>query len=313
MQRLLIMKVIEAYIVPENTEAIRFNEYAFEIIKSIHTRSGIKKAIKKGLLIIDGKKVETGRRVIAGMKIELKAVKSSRPKPYKVPIEIIYEDNSIIVVNKKAGLVTSGNQFRTATNVVVYHAEASDAVDRLEWPKPAHRLDAATSGLLIFAKTSRALVHLQKQFERKVIKKRYLAIVNGKTDNKGKINIKIQGKDAITFYRQLNCVESLQNQWLSMVELFPETGRTHQLRIHLSEIGHPIVGDKLYGTAGDILKHKGLFLCAQKIDFIHPELNRSLVLEIEPPPKFKALLTREKRRWDKYNNLSSTLPTIHSS
>jgi 23S rRNA-/tRNA-specific pseudouridylate synthase len=86
-----------------------------------------------------------------------------------------------------------------------------------------------------------------------------------------------------------------------MVDLFPETGRTHQLRIHLSQIGHPIAGDKLYGIKGNILKHKGLFLCATRLEIIHPELNRSMVFEIDPPNKFKALMEREKRRWNKYN------------
>ena len=295
------MKIIQTHIVPNNVNPIRFNDYAFGIIHSIPSRSGIKKAIKRGLLIIDGKKSETGRWVTPGQKIELLENEQSTPKPYKMELQIVFEDDHIILINKPAGLVTSGNQFKTAVNVVCHNAKPSKKGDRLGWPKPVHRLDSATSGLLLFAKTSQALLSLNQQFEKKTIKKRYRAIVNDKIGQEGLIDLSIKDKTALTRYRRISFVESLQNQWLSLVDLFPETGRTHQLRIHLSESGHPIVGDKVYGKEGDILKHKGLFLCAMQLEFIHPETNQNMILKIEEPPKFKALLKREKRRWEKYN------------
>jgi RluA family pseudouridine synthase len=295
------LKIIESHIVPANTNVIRFNDYANKIITLIPSKSGIKKAIKRGLLTIDGKQAETGRWIQAGMKIELANNEETPPKPYKTALDIVYEDNCIIVINKPSGLVTSGNQFKTAVNVVYYHAKPSIADDRLSWPKPVHRLDSATSGLLVFAKTSKALVLLNQQFENKTIKKRYRAIVTGKIESKGMIDLNIENKVALTYYERVSVVRSLQNQWLSSVDLFPETGRTHQLRIHLAKIGHPIVGDKLYGTKGDILKHKGLFLCATRLGIIHPELNRLMVFEIDYPKKFKSLMEREKRRWKRYN------------
>jgi len=295
------LKIIESHIVPGKTPVARFNDYAYGIFSSIPSKSGIKKAIKRGLLTIDGQKAETGKWIKPGMKIELLAADETAPKPYKTPVEIVYEDDCIIVINKPSGLVTSGNQFKTATNVVFHHAKPSDAIDRLSWPKPVHRLDSATSGLLLFAKTANAQFQLQKQFENRAVKKRYLAVVNGKISEQGVIDIKIEGKEAYTAYHRINYVESLQNDWLSLVELFPETGRTHQLRIHLAKTGHPIVGDKLYGIKGDILKHKGLFLCATHLEITHTELNSPMVFEIEAPKKFNALLAREKRRWKKYN------------
>ena len=162
-------------------------------------------------------------------------------------------------------------------------------------------MDSPTSGLLLFAKTSKALLSLNQQFENRTIKKRYRAIVNGKIDQKGLIDLSIDDKAASTRYQRIELVESLQNQWLSLVDLFPKTGRTHQLRIHLSGIGHHIVGDKIYGKEGDILKHKGLFLCATQLEFIHPATNQTVTFKIEEPAKFKALLKREKWRWEKYN------------
>ena len=295
------MKIIQSHIIPNNVDPIRFNDYAFGIIDTIQSKSGIKKAIKRGLLIIDGEKAETGRWIKPGQKIELIENLQSKPKPYKIDLQIVFEDDHIILVNKPAGLITSGNQFKTAVNAVCYHAKPSEAGDRLPWPKPVHRLDSATSGLLLFAKTTKALLSLNKQFENKNIKKRYRAIVNGKIEQEGLIDLNIEDKETLTRYQRIDFVESLQNTWLSMVYLFPETGRTHQLRIHLSKIGHPIVGDKIYGTKGDILKHKGLFLCATRLEFLHPVTKQIVTYKIDEPPKFKALLKREKRRWEKYN------------
>ena len=303
MRKILLytMTIIQTHIVPENADRKRFNDYAFGIIQSIPSRSGIKKAIKRGLLIIDGKKSETGRWITPGQKIELIENPQIKPKPYKMNLQIVFEDDHIIVINKPAGLVSSGNQFKTAVNAVCHNAKPSKKGDRLDWPKPAHRLDSATSGLLLFAKSTQALLSLNQQFEKKTIKKRYRAIVNGKIDQEGLIDLSIDDKAALTRYLRINFVESLQNQWLSHVDLFPESGRTHQLRIHLSKMGHPIVGDKIYGKEGDILKHKGLFLCAIQLEFVHPETNQNMILKIEEPPKFNSLLKREKRRWEKYN------------
>ena len=295
------MKIIQTHIVPNNVDPIRFNDYAFGIIDAIPSKSGIKKAIKRGLLIIDGEKAETGRWIKPGQKIELIESEQAIPKPYKMDLQIVFEDDHIILINKPSGLITSGNQYKTAVNAVCYHAKPSTEGDRLAWPKPTHRLDSPTSGLLLFAKTSKALLSLNQQFENKTIKKRYRAIVNGKIDPEGLIDLSIENKEASTRYQRIDLVESLQNQWLSLVDLFPKTGRTHQLRIHLSEIGHPIVGDKIYGIKGDILKHKGLFLCGTQLEFIHPGTNQNITFEIEEPPKFKTLLKREKRRWEKYN------------
>lgn len=295
------MKVIQMHIVPKNVEKIRFNDYAFEKIDTISSKSGIKKAIKRGQLTIDGEPAETGRWIKPGQIIELIENEEVSPKPYKMDLPVVYEDDYIILINKPAGLITSGNQFKTAVNAVCFNANLSKADDRLMWPKPVHRLDASTSGLIVFAKTHQALVSLNQQFENKTIKKRYRAMVNGKINAEGLIDKPIDDKTALTRYVKIDIAESLRNNWISLVDLFPETGRTHQLRIHLAEIGHPIVGDKIYGKKGDILRHKGLFLCAILLEFIHPATKSLVTFEIEEPPKFKALFKREKRRWKKYN------------
>jgi len=112
----------------------------------------------------------------------------------------------------------------------------------------------------------------------------------------------IDGKDAITYFEKIKVVPSLKNKWLSLIDLFPQTGRTHQLRIHLSSLGFPILGDALYGKEGMILKHKGLFLCAVELIFSHPKTNEKMKVEINVPQKYETLLRREERRWQKYQS-----------
>ena len=102
-------------------------------------------------------------------------------------------------------------------------------------------------------------------------------------------------------YVRIKTVRSIKNDWLSLIDLFPLTGRTHQLRIHMSKLGFPILGDKLYGTEGLILKGKGLFLSAVELTFPHPKNNKTVNIKIDEPEKFEVFLNREERRWVKYN------------
>lgn len=241
----------------------------------------------------------TGYWVAPGDKIQLFDLQQKQPKSFPLSLEVIYEDDDLAIINKPAGIVVSGNQYRTIENALADNLAPSPLPDALKWPKPTHRLDQATSGLLLIAKTVLARVHLGQQFEEKTIHKQYRAICIGQLPTEGQMDYPIDQKAAFTRFNLVTHTPSIKNEYLSLVDLFPLTGRTHQLRIHLSELGFPILGDKMYGKTDLILKGKGLFLAAVALQFTHPRSGQPLQISIPEPPKFKALLTREQQMWEK--------------
>ena len=142
---------------------------------------------------------------------------------------------------------------------------------------------------------------LAKLFEQKQIEKTYVALLTGEQSNDLEINSSINKQEALSTLKVLKVVPSLRNDFVTLVEFKPQTGRTHQLRIHAKSIGHPIVGDKIYGEAGNTLLKKGMFLCAVQLEFKHPVTNKRMNVSIETPYKFHAFIARELRRWEKYN------------
>lgn len=296
------MTVNATHIVPKNISTIRLSDYAVGIFPQLPSRKGLKKAIKKGRVYVDGKMGNTGDWVKTGQKIELVALDKKTTKVYKLDLPIIYEDEQLAIINKPAGIVVSGNQFHTIQNTLPHNLKPSKAIDAFQLPRPVHRLDHATSGLLLIAKTTLANMHLSQQFEHKTIQKRYQAIVIGElTVEKGQISAAIEGKFARTNYEVVKTVASLKTGFLSLVNLYPLTGRTHQIRIHLSELGHPILGDKLYHQDKPLLKGKGLFLCAIELTFTHPINEKPMNFKIAPPNKFAYRLLQEERRWKSKN------------
>jgi RluA family pseudouridine synthase len=268
----------------------------------IPSTQGIKKAIKKGAIRVNDEVVGTGLWVEPNQKIELVDLENTPPKKYELALEVIFEDEYLAVINKPAGIVVSGNQYKTIQNALLFNLNPSQQKDALDWPLPVHRLDSPTSGLLLIAKTKQARIQLGQQFENKTIQKRYRAIAVGQIPESGEWNVPIEGAKGLTTFKTLKTIPSLQNEWLSLVDLFPHTGRTHQLRIHLSEAGFPIVGDKIYGKKGNILKGKGLFLTAVELKFIHPVHQNEVCLKIDMPHKFDSLIEREVRRWGKFKD-----------
>ena len=293
--------LIESHIVPLISEPQRLSDYLCGIFPYLPSRKSVKKAIKAGLIFVDGKKGYTGDWVLSDQQIELMGLDETPIKIFEFEIKVVFEDDDIAVVHKPAGISVSGNQFRTVENALLYNLRPSTKIDAFKKPRAVHRLDNQTSGLLLIAKTKQARIDLGKQFEQRSIRKHYKAIVIGQPNSKGKIDFEINGKPSISIFEVERTVRSLKNGFLSLINLFPLTGRTHQLRIHLSKFGFPILGDKLYGKEGLILKHKGLFLTAVSLEFDHPvsEVNQSI--KIEMPYKFGALLAREQRRFDVYN------------
>lgn len=297
---------IDKHIVEELNEPVRFVDYCIGVFPQLMTKNAVKKAIKKNELLINGVIASTGVWMNHNDEITLVDNQNRILKAFPLDIEIVYEDDDIVVVNKPSGLVVSGNMFRTLENVMVEKIKPSNKVDKNKNAKPIHRLDSATSGLIMMSKNASSHREFAKLFEKRSIHKTYHAIVVGEFNSQaGRISNDINGQHAETDFEILKVVNSLRSDKMSLLKLHPKTGRTHQLRIHCADQGNPIVGDTLYGEKGNTLLHKGLFLCATKLSFIHPITKNEVHIEKEVPHKFHSLLEREERRWKQFRDVES--------
>ena len=292
--------IIETHVIPEGIDKIRLDVYAATVFPHLPTKKSAYKAIKRGDVLLDGKMCEPCRRISPGHRIEITERKNNTAGAFKLNLNIVYEDEHLAVIEKPPGFSVSGNRFKTIENALPYNLKPSNQPDSLRKPKPVHRLDSSTGGLLLIAKTQTALIGLSRQFQARGIKKRYRAVLIGRIEGSGCINEPVGGRDAETKYGAISHTPSIKNKWLTLADLVPDTGRTHQLRRHMQHMGFPILGDKIYGTEGLILKSKGLFLWAVEISFTHPIDESHLTFTIEEPEKFKTFLEREKRRREKY-------------
>lgn len=292
--------ILEKHIVPEGDYHIRLQEYAGTVFEKLQSRSAVKKCIAKKCILINGHVAETSNWIKAGQLIELIAPDTTPKKVFQLQLEVLFEDEEMAVINKPAGFPTNGNYYKTIENALPFNLNVSTKKDALNFPKPVHRLDNPTSGILLIAKTKSAQINLHNQFEAKTIQKEYHAVVAGKILNSGVIDTNIKDQKAYTEFETITQVPCLQNEYLSLVKLFPKTGRTHQLRIHLSQLGFPIVGDKIYAPK-NVMMHKGLFLAATNIQFFHPTTNQPQCISCAIPNKFNSYLDREHNRFLKYS------------
>lgn len=261
-------------------------EYAPLVFSTISTRSGIKKAVKREEILIDGEIAKTSDWIKENQKIQLVQRKGVIKKVFHLKLEVVFEDDHLAVINKPAGFPTSGNYFRTIENALPLNLKPSPELDALPHPKPVHRLDNPTSGLLLVAKTIKAATKLQVAFEKKEIQKIYLAIVSGETPAATVYTQEIAGKPSITSISTLEKF-NYEGRRYSLIEASPETGRTHQIRIHLSGNSHPIIGDIKYGGIEGNLIKKGIFLSAVRLCFRHPSTGDRLEINLETPKKFR--------------------------
>ena len=282
---------------PENVEPDqRITDYLPGIFPLLPTKSSVKKAIKKRLISANDQVCESALFIVAGQIITFYP-EINKQKVFECKLEVIFEDEHIALINKPAGFPVSGNAFKTIQNALPFNLNISNEEDALAFPLPVHRLDAQTSGLLLIAKTQMARINLGNQFEKKEVKKKYQALVIGLTPVDGNMEFPVDGKEAQSEFYLLKVEPSLKFEYLSLLELIPVTGRTHQLRIHCKESGFPILGDKLYFNEGKQLKGKGLFLCSVFISFEHPKTNEKLSFQIPHPDKFDAYMMHEKKRY----------------
>lgn len=273
------------------------------------SRSYAAKLIENKNVVIDGKcaakkdKVKEGNEVIISMPepVEIEA------KPQNIPIDIIYEDDSLIVVNKPQGMVVhpaAGNFEGTLVNGLLYHCELS-TINGAVRPGIVHRIDKDTSGLLVVAKTNTAHEMLSAQLKERKAMRKYWCIVNGNIkEDTGTINKPIDrhphdrkrmaviegGREAVTHYTVLE-----RFGMYTLVECALETGRTHQIRVHMASIGHSIVGDTVYGIKKDLEKGRGQLLHAKTIGFMHPVTGEMMEFTSNLPPHFQETLDKLKK------------------
>ena len=282
------------------------------------SRARLVRWLKAGQVLVNERSRPASYRVRAGDRVSL-AVPRPEPsglEPEALPLDILYEDDDLVVVNKPPGLVVHpapGHRRGTLLNALVHHCPDLAAVGDLNRPGLVHRLDKDTSGVLAAAKTGQAHAALVRQFQAREVKKVYLALVWGRfAREQGEIDQEVgrhpsarqkmsvharRGKPALTYWQVLAEYPGP----VTLLELFPKTGRTHQLRVHLAALGHPVVGDATYGGGAARLKGspvlKGLrplvtrqLLHARSLKFVHPRTGEPVVGEAPMPGDFQTVV-----------------------
>ena len=270
------------------------------------SRVAIQRLISEEKILVNNKKTKSSYKVQEGDIINLEEEKPKEVdlKAQDIPIEIIYEDNDIIVVNKPEGMVVhpaNGNPDGTLVNAIM--AICKDSLSGIGGelrPGIVHRLDKDTSGILIVAKNDKAHIVLSDQIKNHEVQKTYIALVRGIVkENEATINMPIgrskqdrkkmavdkDGKEAITHFKVLKRYDNY-----TLLEIKIDTGRTNQIRVHMSQIGHPVVGDDVYSNGKNEFGVEGQMLHARSLDFKHPITGKAIHLEAEIPEYFKKVI-----------------------
>ena len=269
------------------------------------TRSQLKNLINDGHVTVNGQAVKPKYKVQAGDKISLvkPEPQSLELTPENIPLDIVYEDDDVIVVNKPQGMVVHpapGHPDHTLVNALLYHSPLS-TINGTFRPGIVHRIDKDTSGLLMVAKNDLAHQSLAEQLRNKTNKREYLALVYGQIkEDEGTIDAPLGrnpqdrkkqavvkgGRHAVTHFKVIKRYDNF-----TLVKCILETGRTHQIRVHMKYIGHPLVGDPLYGPR-KVIGKDGQFLHAALLGFKHPRTGKELVFEAPLPENFQKMLDK---------------------
>ncbi|WP_375326152.1 RluA family pseudouridine synthase [Flagellimonas sp. GZD32] len=284
----------KTHIVPDNISPQRLQEYGVGIFKALPTKSALKKALKKNYITVNGFMATTATMITGGERIFLTVPEKIPPKKQLLfPLKVLFEDEHLAAIHKPAGIEVSGNKFKTITNALPQNLEPSSLSDAT-LPQPVHRLDYATTGVVLVGKTNSSIRALNQMFEEKVITKTYYAITIGNMEANGTINSEIDGKPSQSVFKVVQSVPSKRFGQLNLVKLNPKTGRRHQLRKHLHSLGNPILGDREYFLKGLLLNGKGLYLHAYALEFEHPFTHEIICLTDELPDKFGKIFDVKK-------------------
>ncbi len=272
------------------------------------TRSYIQKLIEGGMVRVDGQAAKASLKLKPGQIVEIfmPDTKPIEAAAQDIPIDILYEDDDIIVVNKPRGMVVHpacGNTTGTLVNAILHKCDSLSGINGVLRPGIVHRIDKDTTGILVIAKNDNAHIKLSEQLKEHTMKRNYLALVYGvlkslrgtidapigrhRTDRKRFAVVPGKGKRAVTHY---DVIEFFDGYTLIKASL--ETGRTHQIRVHMSHIGHPLVGDELYGPKKPKIKAERQMLHAETLGFIHPVTENYIEFNSPLPEDFKMLLSK---------------------
>lgn len=294
------------FVITEEMEDERVDRALSELIDSL-SRSYIQKLLSEGGVTVNGKSIKASYRVRTDDYIRVILPPAITPDivPENIPLDILFEDNDVIVVNKPKGMVVHpapGHYSGTLVNALLYHCSGElSGINGILRPGIVHRIDRDTTGSIIACKNDKAHAAIAQQLKEHTIVRKYHAIVHGNLkDDNGTIHtligrhpadrkkmavLKAGGKDAITHYKVLKRFDSF-----SYIECRLETGRTHQIRVHMAHIGHPLLGDTIYGSKNSPFKLEGQTLHAKILGFSHPKTNEYIETDAPLPEYFNRLL-----------------------
>ena len=290
-------------------EGLRLDRFLSEELED-HSRSFLQKLIKEGLVTVDGKPVKANYRLSAGQQVSVQVRKPEEVniEPQEMPLDILYEDGDVCIVNKPKGMVVhpaAGHYRDTLVNGIMYHCQDSlSGINGSLRPGIVHRIDKDTTGALIICKNDKAHSCIAEQLKEHSITRRYRAIIIGNlSEDEGTVDAPIgrhptqrkkmavnrnNGKRAVTHYRVL-----ARFRGYTYIECRLETGRTHQIRVHMASIGHPLLGDTVYGPAKQAYPSlEGQTLHAMVIGFVHPTTGAYMEFEAPLPAYFAELLQK---------------------
>ena len=288
----------------------RIDKYIAE--KQEISRVAVQRLIEEENILVNGKATKSSYLTQVGdvVTIQIPEVKEIGLQPQELPLDVIYEDEDIIVINKAKGMVVhpaAGNPDGTLVNAIMAHCKGNlSGIGGELRPGIVHRLDKGTSGLLVIAKNDKAHLAISEQIQNREVKKTYLALVRGivpeneatikmpigrSTKDRKKMAVTPKGKEAITHFKVLERFEKY-----TYLEVKIETGRTHQIRVHMAEIGHPVVGDMVYSNGKNEFQIEGQMLHAHRLEFKHPITKKDMCLEAPLPEYFVNIVSDLRNR-----------------